>query len=227
MRRVFSGMFGLGLLIALPVGAAESGMRVAEIFATPSGLSLKVVWPSEFSHRLDIYCCTNLVAGDWSCQAAALDPAGADSLIWLAPLPPASGACFYLVGDHDLDTDHDGLPDAGETLVHHTDPRQSDSDGDGLSDGDEIRRGTNPLDPASRLAVLYADSDAGNDGYDGCAPIPVGGHGPKRSLAAVFEAAGSGDQIRISGRADFAEPVPDLGGKSVTLYPEGEIVWRP
>ena len=227
MRCGFFGIVGLGLLIALPAGAAESGLRVAEFHATASGLALKVVWPSEFTHRLDIYCCTNLVAGDWSCQAAALDPAGADSLIWLAPLPPAPAACFYLAGDHDLDSDGDGLSDAGEILRYHTDPFQSDSDRDGQSDGDEVRRGTNPLDPASRLAVLYADSDAGNDSYDGCAPIPAGGHGPKRSMAAAFEVACSGDQIRMSGMADFAGPLPDLGGKSVTLYPEGEVVWRP
>jgi hypothetical protein len=227
MRRVFAVIVGLGLLIVLPVGAAESGLRVAEFRVAPSGLVLKVVWSSEFTHRLDIYCCSNLVAGDWSCQAAALDPAGADSLIWLAPLPPASNACFYLVGDHDLDTDLDGLSDAGEMLVHHTDPLQSDSDRDGLSDGDEIRRGTNPLDPASRLAVLYADSDSGNDSNDGWAPVPAGGHGPKRSMAAALAAACSGDQVVMGGTAGFAEPMPGLGGKSVRLYPEGSITWRP
>ena len=227
MRCLRIVLAGLGVMGAQLPLMAESQLRISELQATPSEVRLRVEFPVGFTHRLDILTSTNLCGGTWVYQATAVEASGVSSPLWLNAPPPGAQVCFYLVGDHDLDTDHDGLPDAGESLVHHTDPLQSDSDGDGLSDGDEIRRGTNPLDPASRLAVLYADSDAGNDSYDGCALIPAGGHGPKRSLAAVFEAACSGDQIRISGRADFAGPVPDLGGKSVTLYPEGEVVWRP
>ena len=43
------------------------------------------------------------------------------------------------------DTDGDGLPD-GDELAAGTDPRLADTDGDGLSDGEEIATGTDPLD---------------------------------------------------------------------------------
>lgn len=46
------------------------------------------------------------------------------------------------------DTDGDGLSDYDEIFVHGTDPLNPDTDGDGLSDGDEVNiHGTDPLDP--------------------------------------------------------------------------------
>ncbi len=43
------------------------------------------------------------------------------------------------------DTDNDGLTDAYEKLVSHTNPTLWDTDGDGLSDGWEVAHGLNPL----------------------------------------------------------------------------------
>lgn len=45
------------------------------------------------------------------------------------------------------DTDGDGISDGDEVHKYHTNPLNADTDGDGLSDGDEIRLGTNPLNP--------------------------------------------------------------------------------
>ena len=47
------------------------------------------------------------------------------------------------------DTDGDGLLDGDEVNVHHTDPLLFDTDGDQISDGLEIATGSNPLDPNS------------------------------------------------------------------------------
>jgi 6-phosphogluconolactonase (cycloisomerase 2 family) len=45
------------------------------------------------------------------------------------------------------DTDGDGLSDGDEVHKYHTDPLNPDTDGDGLSDGEEVRLGTDPLNP--------------------------------------------------------------------------------
>lgn len=44
------------------------------------------------------------------------------------------------------DTDLDSLTDIAEQQVYMTDPQNPDTDGDGISDGQEIIDGTNPLD---------------------------------------------------------------------------------
>ncbi len=59
--------------------------------------------------------------------------------------PPRSLG-FFNLGTRD-DTDGDGLTDAFELLVSMTNPDETDSDDDGLSDEEEIFFGTNPLNP--------------------------------------------------------------------------------
>lgn len=51
---------------------------------------------------------------------------------------------------NDSDTDDDGVSDGDEINTHGTDPLDSDTDDDGLTDGEEINtHGTDPLDPDS------------------------------------------------------------------------------
>jgi len=45
----------------------------------------------------------------------------------------------------DTDTDEDGLSDGEEVNTYHTDPNNADTDGDGVSDGEEVANGTDPL----------------------------------------------------------------------------------
>jgi hypothetical protein len=47
---------------------------------------------------------------------------------------------------HNPDTDGDGLSDGDEVHVYHTNPLLWDTDGDGISDGVEVRTGSDPLD---------------------------------------------------------------------------------
>lgn len=49
-------------------------------------------------------------------------------------------------GIDDSDTDGDGLLDGNEVTKHGTDPTRKDSDGDGLNDGREINLGTEPTE---------------------------------------------------------------------------------
>lgn len=45
------------------------------------------------------------------------------------------------------DTDGDGLTDGEEVGIYKTDPRNPDTDGDGFKDGDEVKAGYNPKGP--------------------------------------------------------------------------------
>ena len=46
-----------------------------------------------------------------------------------------------------IDTDGDGVIDPEEVNTYHTDPLKSDTDADGFGDGAELRRGYDPLGP--------------------------------------------------------------------------------
>ena len=64
------------------------------------------------------------------------------NIYMLTNLPNTS--CFLILGTPQ-DSDGDGLTDAYEKLVSHTDPNNPDTDGDGLSDAWEVLLGLNPL----------------------------------------------------------------------------------
>lgn len=58
-----------------------------------------------------------------------------------------------------VDTDGDGLTDSDEINIYGTNPFLADSDDDGLPDGREVTSGTDPLDPDS-------DDDGAEDGEE-------------------------------------------------------------
>jgi predicted outer membrane repeat protein len=79
------------------------------------------------------------------------------------------------------DTDDDGLSDGDEVNSYGTDPLNPDCDGDGLSDGDEINlRGTNPLSADS-------DTDGLPDGWE-----VANGLNPASGSDALADADGDG-----------------------------------
>ena len=78
-------------------------------------------------------------------------------------LPIASQNAFLILGTPQ-DTDGDGLTDAYERLVSHTDPNNPDTDGDGIPDGWSVLLGLNPLSslgtqPSSRSNYGYTTAD--------------------------------------------------------------------
>ena len=88
-------------------------------------------------------------------QVAAAD-GWAYALAWDGQLHVVDASSCVVVADPD--TDGDGLTDADE-ILYGTDPTLADTDGDGLNDGDEIAAGTMPLNPDT-------DGDGELDGTD-------------------------------------------------------------
>lgn len=63
------------------------------------------------------------------------------------------------------DTDGDGLSDYEEVKIYHTDPLKVDTDGDGYKDGDEVKNGYNPKGAGKLLdidAALKAQQTTNN-----------------------------------------------------------------
>lgn len=54
-----------------------------------------------------------------------------------------------------IDSDEDGISDFDEKALFKTDPNNPDTDEDGVTDGIEIMRGYNPLNPVSEAVLMY------------------------------------------------------------------------
>jgi hypothetical protein len=102
-----------------------------------------------------------------------------------------------------------------------------DSDSDGVPDGMEIQRGTDPGFDGSSEITLYVDSDAGSDSFDGRSPDVVAGHGPKHSLGAASGVSYARDVIQLRGLGVFHEPSLCIGARDVTLRPVGAVLIQP
>ena len=79
----------------------------------------------------------------------------------LTNLPPTS---VLLILGTPLDSDGDGLTDAYEVLVSHTDPHKADTSGDGMPDGWKVLWGlnpalNNPAQPGTRANYGYNLTD--------------------------------------------------------------------
>ncbi len=59
---------------------------------------------------------------------------------------------------NDIDSDGDGLTDGQETTIYTTDPTNTDTDGDGYQDGEEIAHGYSPRH-GDRKKLTEVDSD--------------------------------------------------------------------
>ena len=121
------------------------------------------------------------------------------------------------------DTDGDGLTDGDEVRVYGTDPTRADTDGDGLTDGEEVRLyGTNPLDPDS-------DGDGVRDGIEVAAgsdprdprsvPTAVlyGINALRNDVAGAQSGHGAGDRPRAPDRG----PEPASGAPSRSTISRG------
>jgi hypothetical protein len=167
-----------------------------------------------------------LVRGDYHVQAGspcldAGDPTGAytgqtdiDGEARLA------GAQVDIGADEFIDSDNDGLPDWWETKYFGSatagDPT-GDPDNDGQTNLAEYARNTNPFQGPT---TYYVDV-AGNNAWDGLAPVWDGQHGPKATIQAAIAAADryEGDQVVLApgtytgaGNRDL-----DVGGKVLTV----------
>ena len=106
---------------------------------------LTVVYPNDYTNRLDLFATDELIGSWWDRLATTNVNASTNWIEWLDSTATNAGIRFYATGNADLDTDGDGLTDAAEKYMYHTSAVTNDTDGDGLTDYEEvINRRTDP-----------------------------------------------------------------------------------
>ena len=119
-----------------------------------------VYFPANYTNAVTIFQCTSLTDWDWSIFTN-ISSVGISEFTWIDE-SATNAPTHYWVAAERADDDLDGLENGVEKYVHSTDPGNADTDGDGISDGDEVAGGTNPL---------YADSDG--DGMGDAAEVAL------------------------------------------------------
>ena len=136
------------------------------ILPASTSVFLRAAWPLTTTlpdYALEIYARHDLTTNGWEGVGTASVEAGAENVIVELPyvyLPNGWMNSMFFVLGLCTDTDNDGLSDAFERLVAHTDPGLADSDIDGMPDGWELGMG---LDPASDTDGNGATDDLDND----------------------------------------------------------------
>ena len=134
-------------LVVLMVGCCVQSDAAPVVYANELWLDIKgsdltIHAPAGFTNRVEIFSCTNLFSNDWKIEEQGLTPSETDPVVWTAG---AASSAFFFVGNMDVDTDGDNLPDARERMVYKTLPDNADSDGDGMPDGWEVENLSDPL----------------------------------------------------------------------------------
>ena len=141
---------------SVPVGSSSTvTLAFGNSGGSPTGaLAVTVVGPDAARFQLVSDSCTNVVlppSGQCTVDVSFAPQVAGDAFAEVrASAVPGGAASHSLQGTGtavDLDSDDDGLTDAEEADLG-TDPSDADTDGDELSDGDEVHvYATDPSDP--------------------------------------------------------------------------------
>ena len=95
---------------------SSSNIVMEAITVETNGMKLQIGYPDDFTNRLEIYACTDLVIGGWAFAVTNLDTAGSNT-IWWTDENTNLIARFYAAGNAQVDNDGDGLADAREIYL--------------------------------------------------------------------------------------------------------------
>ncbi|HMO52520.1 MAG TPA: hypothetical protein PKE26_09045 [Kiritimatiellia bacterium] len=118
-----------GGMMMLMEGESDSNIVFTAIYKTNS-VAVTIAYPEDFTNRLDIYTCNDLLAEIWSFAVRELPTTGTNQITWIdtnAWIQTGLPVRFYAAGNADLDTDGDGYADAREIMVYKTDHEDIDS----------------------------------------------------------------------------------------------------
>jgi hypothetical protein len=110
-------------------------------------VTLRIEWPTGglSTNGVDFFACGDLLTQNWSLIATTNIDLSSNEYSWVASNASNVTRRFYDCWTL-TDSDGDGLSDGREVRLHGTDPADWDTDDDGVSDGEELDDGTSPLD---------------------------------------------------------------------------------
>ena len=110
-------------------GGSVEHLIISAVSVYSNANHLTIVYPDDYTNRLEIFGCTNLLDQWWTSLATTNISTSTNWIDWAdsSVTNPANPKSFYIVGNGDYDSDGDSIPNAQEILVYHTDPDVSNS----------------------------------------------------------------------------------------------------
>ena len=104
-------------------GGSVSNIEFKAIDST-NGIQMTVVYPDDYTNRLDIYTCSDLIEFWWKLAVTTNIDSSTNWIAWKDISATNNGPAirFYAAGNADLDSDEDGTSDAREHYLYHSDP---------------------------------------------------------------------------------------------------------
>ena len=141
---------------------------------------------------------------------------------------------YYLVGNTDVDSNGNGIPDAREIFCSamsnsfHGIGRVVSSPATAVSSNIivQVVAGTNGLSSPISVnvmhdGIIYVDQQNGSDALSGCAAVVAGSAGPKKTIGAGLNAAESGNTLVIKS-GHYSENL-NIAGRNVSVVIAGNV----
>jgi len=144
-----------------------------------------------------------------------------------------SSSRYYLVGNADVDSDKDGVPDCRQKFVMGKSPVSSPrppASGNSTTDLRPLASSTAPVRSsvsglgggASLGRIIYVDRNNGGDHLTGKAAVVVGADGPKKTVKAGLLEAGNDGSTMIIKSGVYGESL-HVAGKNVHIVIQGNV----
>ena len=122
-------------------GGSVSNIQFVRIEPASNGVQVTIAYPDDYANDLDVFTCSDLIEFWWD-WADTISVSGTNYVEWTDTGATGVSPRFYAAGNAQTngvtDPDSDGLTWAREKYMYHTCPTNWDSDGDTLSDYEEV-----------------------------------------------------------------------------------------
>ena len=114
------------LSMPMAMGMQTDELHISGFQVTSTGVVVTANIPTALTNDLSIFTTSDLIGDWWDVVETVTRPSATNILTW-AHAFESSGSRFITLGDAELDSDEDGVPDSEELLVYHTSPTNSAS----------------------------------------------------------------------------------------------------